>query len=42
MEVMAKWAKRSERNNGKANKRNKVQQKKKLQARLTVTHFYTE
>jgi len=27
-EVMAKWGKRSEGNNGKANKRNKVQEKK--------------
>jgi hypothetical protein len=27
-EVMAKWGKRSEGNNGEANKRNKVQEKK--------------
>jgi polysaccharide pyruvyl transferase WcaK-like protein len=27
-EVMEKWGKRSERNNGKANKRNKAQEKK--------------
>ena len=41
-EVLAKWCKRSEKNNGKANKRNKVQDKMYLPARLTLTHFYTE